>query len=262
MKRLYLQGVIMLFVSFLMLTSCSESDKQKPQEGSTFGIVRFDFQSSKLLLDVSNSDSFYANLFAMTKDDDCFWVSYILDYDREENNGEKLAANGYYTVSITDKTDVDLWRMSSYFSDPSEPLYDEVEIYDPMWEGDYAYIKGKLFMFSLINIPSDQNMNWELSYDQDNLSTDEYTQSFYNVYLRATKRNEGIRSKSIVTIPNAFDVNDYMRMVATKEKELGKSVLRLRVHYPSAISESGQITWASKDSKEFLLSDILYKDEK
>jgi hypothetical protein len=259
MKKLDLQVFTLFFVSLLLLSSCSKGEEQDTQEGSTFGIVRFDIDSNKLLLDVNNEDSFYSYLFSMKKDGDCFWVSYKIDKTREENSNEKRAANGYYTVNITeDPKDVDMWRMSSSSTDISKPLLNEVEINDPMWDGNYAYIKGKLCMFNVIEIPSDQNMNWELSYDQDNLSTDEYTQSFYNVYLRATIRTEGIRSKSMVTLPNAFDVNDYMRMVANRVKDSGKSVFNLRVHYPSAISESGQITWDSKNSRDFLVSDILY----
>ena len=257
MKKLNLQVVTLFFASLLLLLSCSDSNKQNRQVDYTFGIVRYDSPSNKLLLDVSNSDSFYSIRFATAMDDDCFWVNFEIDFDDAENSNAKVAANGYYTVNIIEKTDVDKWVMSSSLTDISETVSDEVAILDPMWNGDYANIKGKLCMFNIIEIPTDQNMNWHMSYDIDNLSSEEDGQKSYDVYLRATIRRAGVKSIEKVSIPNVFDMNDYLKMVANKEKELGKTAFRLRIHYPSAISEDGQITWKSKNSMEIYVAEII-----
>ena len=257
MRKLNLQSVILFFVSLWLLTSCIDGEEQNRQSGTTVGVVRTDYESGKNLLDVSAVDAFYSIRFAQDKEGDCFLVTYLIDYDREENSNANLIANGYYTVDIMLKEDVNKWAVNSMLTDTSKTLLNEVEIQDPIWDGDYMYIKGVFFMYHLIEIPTDQNMAWNLSYDYDNLSSEEDGQRCYDIYLRATIRREGDRSKEKITIANAFEMKNYMEMVANKEKESGKSEFRLRIHYPYEINEDGQITWKSKHSREISVSSII-----
>ena len=235
MKRLILQRVVLFFVSLLLLSSCL-GEGRNVDSGQAFGVVRFDFRSGRNLLDVNVIDiPFYSNRFQEASDGNCFLITFEIDRDKPENSFENIEKNGYYDVSITDKTDVPSWPMYYTLTNTMNALPNEVPIVEAIWDGDYVYLKGKFIMYSIMKMPTDQRMNWDLSYDMDNISTDD-GQIRYNVFLRSTIRGlEGISSKETFPIINAFDMQYYLKTVAEKEKELGHSEFKIRFNYPSAI---------------------------
>jgi hypothetical protein len=219
--------------------------------------VRFDSKTFKNVLDVTDEVSFYSNRFDEAYDGNCFYISYELDYDIPENSYENVEANGYYWVSIFDKIDVDRWSISSMLTDTSNVLTDEVALIDAVWDGAVTYLKGKAFIISSLQMPVDQEMYWNLSYDSDNMTTDEFGQKYYNVYLRSTIRRQGTKSKERVSVANAFEMKNYMEEVAKKEKELGHHTFKIRFNYPSVINEDGQITWDHQDARDFYVEQII-----
>ena len=261
MKKLILRSVVLFFVSLLLLTSCIDG-RGNISQGQAFGIVRVvrdDNDSVKIkLLDVTVSDiPFYSIRFKEANDDNCFFVSYEYNEDLEANSIKNVEACGYLTVDIYDKIDVDKWLVSSVLSDTSKVLTDEAPLVEVLWNGDFAYLKGKIFLISTLQMSSDQKMNWDLSYDIDNMSSEEYGRRYYNVFLRSTIRTQSTYSKEKISVANAFEMKDYMETIAKKEKELGASAFKIRFNYLAEINENGQMKWDYQDTKDIPVVRIL-----
>ena len=256
MKRLNLQGIMLFFVSLLFLTSCLGEGPQV-QPGRTCVVVRFDMKSGKNLLDVSETESFYSNQFDYASEGNCFFVSYEIDYDKEENSAANIEANGYILVDVYHKPEIDRWNVSAVLTDTSQVLMDEVVLNYAIMNGEFVYIKGIFFVNSALIMPADQQMYWNLSYDYDNMMSEEQGFRYYNVYLRASIRVASTKSKDGYIITNAFDMKNYLENVANKEKESGGTSFRIRFHYASEISEDGQIKWSSQDSNEIRIINIV-----
>ena len=253
MKKLVLQSVVCIFVSLLLLTSCIE-EGGNVQDKQAFGIVRFDYETGKNVLDVTNDDiTIYSSRFQNDFDDNCFFVTYRIDYDDEQNSAKNVEAREYWNVSVYDHMPASRNYLASTI-DTSNVLPNEVPLEDAFvgMEGYIRYFKGKLFMFSTLRIPEDQKMDWHMSYDKDNMLSEEYGQRYYNLFLRSTIRVEETGSKVLVGIPNAFEIKRFFEEAAQKEKELGGSSFSLRFNYPTAIGEDGQITWGHQDMLDVL----------
>jgi hypothetical protein len=114
-----------------------------------------------------------------------------------------------------------------------------------------------MIIVSAVEIPTDQKMAWIITYDSDNLVTEEMGQRYYNLFLRSTVRDPGTDSKDKVSVANAFEVKYLMEDIAKKEKALNSNLFRLRFNYPSAISANGQITWNRRETKDIPVDYIL-----
>ena len=252
MKKLNLQYVILFFVAMLLLSSCI-GDKRNVISTSAFGVIRFDYGKFRNVLDVSANESFYHIQFQTAAEGDCFWVYYELDYDLPENSMENVLdadGNYTYTISLMLKESVDLGTLYYTLMDTSTVLANEVAIIEPMSEGAFWYIKGNVFLVSTLEIPDNQTMWWDLSYDYTNMVSESGNRRYYDLYLRATIRDKGTKTPEQISVPIAFDMYSYLSTAALKEKELGGDAFTIRIHYPSAISEDGIITWDYQDTTE------------
>ena len=152
---------------------------------------------------------------------------------------------------------VEKYGMSYSITDPSEVLYNEVAISDPVADGNGVYVKGILFIMNFFGIPADKISYWDLSCDFENVVTEENGQRYYDVFLRCVaSESNPTQSTETPGIINAFDVKYYIEKIAQDEKNLGGKSFKLRFNYVSKI-ENGQPTWAKKDTKEILIEDIL-----
>ena len=264
MKRLNFKGVVLFFVSLLLFASCL-GEGRNVQSGSTYGVTRYDYLKGINLLDVTETESFYSIRFNLSEggiivpiDDACFLVSYELDYDLPENSTESVVANGYYTVTIYDRLELDKLQIFSSLGDTSKALTNEVAIVNPIVDNYFTYIKGKSFVVSTVEVPSDQKMNWSLSYDYNNMVSTEGSATYCDVYLRATIRGyAGTNLKDKISFANAFDMEYYLKAATNKVNELGKSEFKLRFYYPSIINDEGQITWGAQYSQDLYVSSFI-----
>ena len=255
MKKFNLKYVISFFVALLLLSSCLGNQRNVIQS-STFGVMRYDYEKQRYVLDVSEDESCYHIQFQTASEDDCFWIYYELDYESPENTLENVMdskGNMTYNVSLIDKKPVDLGSVY-YAVDTSSVKPGEVAIIDPMYDGVLAYIRGKMFIVSTMNIPDNQDMWWELSFDFNNLVTEVGGRRYYDLYLRSTIKDKGTKTPEERMIAISFDMFTYLKSVVQKEKELSGEDFRLRIHYPSAISEEGEITWKYKESQSIPVS--------
>ena len=259
MKRFFLQNGVLFFISWLLLTSCM-GEGRNVQSGSAFGVLRFDFKSAKNLLDVSDYDSFYSIRFQEANEGNCFWVVYEIDWDRPENSYESIEANGYLMVDILEKPDVDKWMVNPVLTDTSKILTGEVPLISPAMSGEWAYVKGLLFIISSLDIPTNQTMYWNLSFDRDNMVKDESGQRYFNVFLRTAVNIPGTYSKDRMNVANAFAIESYIKDVAKQVQEANGTSFKIRFNYPSSISESGKITWERLDSYDIPVEYILPKE--
>jgi len=253
MEKFFLQKVGLFFASLFLLASCM-GEGRNIVSGQAFGVVRFDFKSGKNLLDVSEIESFYHIRFQepSAHDGDCFYVSYEIDYDAPENSYENIEANGFIIADIFDKADVDRWPLSSnpFASDTSKAMIDEMPIITPIWDGDFVYLKGLMFIISALEMPTDRTLYWHLTYDRDNAYSELNGQTIINLFLRATIRMAGTKSKDKTGVANAFEMNHFFTDFAEKVKESGGRTFKIRFNYPSEISDDGQIKWEYQDTKD------------
>ena len=255
MNRVILQRVILFFISLLLFSSCM-GEGRHVETGQTFGVVRFDYKSGLNLLDVSEVDVFYSIRFKEAYEGNCFLIAYEIDFERPENSFEMVNATGYLTVDILDKMDVDRWPVTSV-TDTSQAMTNEVAIISPTYSGEFYYIKGMFFIISSLEIPTNQTMTWHLSYDMDNMMTEEYGQKYFNIYLRTTYVNPGTYSKETIGVANAFEMKYLMENIVKQVKEAGGELFKFRIHYPSSISEDGQIKWDKQDTGEIRVEYII-----
>ena len=254
MKKFNLQNVGLFFISLVMFSSCLDEGRNI-QGGTAFGVVRYDYATGLTLLDVADA-SFYSVRFQDTADGACYFVQYELDYSKPENASDRVLASGYYSATILAREEVDRWGMSYFFTDTSMVLTDEIAIIEPTWDGECDYVKGMFFILSTLKMPSDQRMKWNMSFDSENMVTEERGLRFYDVYLRATIQHQGVRSPEETVVANAFNMGYYLDMAAKQEKGLGNNSFMLRFHYVSEIKDE-QITWSTQNSVEVPVDVVL-----
>jgi hypothetical protein len=193
----------------------------------------------------------------------CYIFNYELDLDLPENSAEVLNVNKYYTITILGFVELDKYSSNSYISDTSRVMTDELPIADPVSYLDYK--DSYIFMQHGINHAADLQIAWDLSYDYMALSQtpSQDGNRYYDVFLRATKKNTTSKTTtSDYVYLVAYQTDNVLSYIAGLERSaLGssyntQSTFNLRVNYPSAISESGVITWSSKTVKPYIASFI------
>ena len=262
MKKLSLQHVILLCVSLMLFASCMGEGSNR-ESGYIVGVVRLHEVSGIKVLYIDDYNSLYSIAFANTNLDACLQVYYELDYDLPENSYDNLIANGYYTVTILDKMELDPFVMSYSLTDTSRVLNNELPITEPLYNRDIiAYIKGWSFICNVIELPEGQEMSWDLSCDMSDYVKEENNQRKYDVFLRSyLKPGATASTKSNITAypVNAYNMRSYMDRIARDEKALGSTSFTIRFNYPSKI-EDDVITWSSVESNAISV-DVVIPEE-
>ena len=252
-----LQYVVLFFSSLLMVSSCMTGEGGNKWSGPAFGVVGISNKTFENVLEIDESTSLYNIRFANKYPGDCFYVYIELDYDAPENSYENVTAKGYFTVNIVDMDDVAEGRVSYSLTDTSQVLPNEVPLLEGILEGEiYNYVKGLVFFASGIEMPSDQQMTWGLSYNSLDIVKEEGGLRYYDVFLRATVRSAGSKSPEKRGVVNAFNLKSYLEMVAQREKTLGSANFKLRINYASDIKNE-TITWKQQESKDISVAWIL-----
>ncbi|MDR1883223.1 MAG: hypothetical protein LBR26_10665, partial [Prevotella sp.] len=210
----------------MMLSSCMDDGNNKIT-GQTAGIVRFDPETIKNVLDISAYESFYSPLFADMEEGTCCYVAYELDYGIPENSNAQLAANGYYTVTLTKKMEVDKYYMTFSPDTSSVALPEESPLINPVLQIN-GYVKGTMFLLHQIKCPSDQKMQWKLSCDLNDSTVNENGLNIYDVYLRATVSVAGTKTSEDRFDLCAYNMTMFMENIAQREKNLGNNYVYLR----------------------------------
>ncbi|MDR2119308.1 MAG: hypothetical protein LBP64_00335 [Tannerella sp.] len=245
-RKLFCSAAIV--AAAVTLSSCLEGGGNSVRQ-QTAGVVRLDLKSFKNVLDVSAYEAVYSPAFANMEEGTCCYIYYELDYELPENASNAVAANGYYTVTVMDKTEVDRYHMSSVADTSSVALPDETPVIDPRAEIG-GYVKGIIFLIHQIKSPEDQKTNWMLSYDRENPYKTENGENIYDVYLRAVVRIPGTKTSEERHESCAYDMTAFIEGAALQEKSRGKDVVAIRFNYVSSINEDGTVVWSKTDKTE------------
>ena len=246
--------LIVALLSVFGLSSCIQGDNVS--EGQAFGVLEFNDNYTPVLY--SSYGPFYSPSINTLLDDykmnigGCYIFTYRLDADLPENSQNVVNANGYYTVSIIDYHEIDRYPMDSYLTDTSTVMPNEIAV-SSVYDNSY-YLEGFLFMYQSVTQPSDLELNWNMSFDYNTMMpTVENGVRYFDVFVRATKKNEGTKSTVNMQYLNAYSMGSYLQSAANSEKSiLGSSYNELsstfavRFNYASTIdAETQKITWRS-----------------
>ena len=255
--NLNVMSAVIGITAMCMLGSCL-SGGSNSSSGTTVGIVRMETKTFRNVLDIPDPSgivSVYSPVFANMQEGACCWVEYTIDYNAPENDASIVMANGYYTVVITSKEEIDKYYMLSAMSDTATVMNQEVAIIDPNASG-MAYLNGVMFLGHRLNKPQDQKEDWHLSYDPQNMTTNEYGKYIYNVYLRATIRTPDTKSPGDSYALCAYEARYFMEYAAQQAKAANSDRMYLRFNYVSEI-KNGVPVWKQVQDLEIPVSYIL-----
>ena len=259
MKKLGL-FLIASVISFISLTSCLESSNVS--EGYGLGVLQY---SSKSYTPVLNSTLGIVSASNMGDMDlnSCYYFYYKLDLDLPENAHAVVEANGYQTITIYDKIELDKYYLATSLTDTSRMMNGEIPTYDA-YESGNPYIDEYYFISQIVEQPSDLQLTWDMSYDSNADPVVENNERYYDVFIRATKRNSSEKSPEKVQHLNAYFIRDFLKNAASYERNaLGSnyieqsSKLRIRFNFVSEISEDGKLTWKNKTENNILVAEFI-----
>ena len=263
MKKLGLFLIASLF-SVLCLTSCLEGSNIG--ENEDVGVLTYSSKSHTPVLKTRLGDfggpSIDA-LYATSGMGTCYIFYYRIDYDLPENTAGVVEANGYYTVSILACEEIDRYYMRHSLTDTTTLMYEEVPILNGC-QNIISYVDDYLFLSHTVSQASDLQLDWDMSYDPlSMMPTEENGERFYDIFIRATKKNSSDKNKVDVTYIRAYNVGSYIENIANKEKMLlggnyyeSSSKMKLRFNFISEIDSDDKITWKSS-TQEIIISMIL-----
>lgn len=241
MKKISLLGVFFM-MTVMLFTSCL-GDGSNMVEREEVGVVTVHDKTFEKVLDVGGGIYFRAPDFDIVNEGVCYYVYYRLDYDLPENANPTTA--GYYTVTILRKEEFERHGMALSITDTSKVIENELPIKNPVYQL-FRYYKDRLFLGHLINQPKNQQNYWDLSYDYQNMVTEENGMRTYELYIRASVRSESSNSPEDQLKLCAYEASNFFRAAANNEKNEGESTLYFRFNYVSEIKD-GKITWAKTD---------------
>jgi hypothetical protein len=189
----------------------------------------------------------------------CYAFNFEIDFDIPENSSTALQLNGYYTVTINDYYELSTYEASSYPTDTTAVLADEVPVLNGYAASSYA--AGYLYLQQIVNQPQDQQIEWEMSYDYSSLTDPAVVGGvrYYDLFVRAVKLTDGTKSSADMPYMNAYYVSNFFSRAAENEKaQLGgsytsNSTFKFRVFYVKDIKDD-VLTWQYVTQEAYIAS--------
>jgi hypothetical protein len=260
----------MALVCIAGFTSCLENSGNR-ETGSTVGILGIGDKSFNYVIKTLGGDIYapeltsYINAGKMSQGSG-YYINYEIDYDLPENTLAMVTANGYYTVTLVSFVEAENSYLNYYLTDTSAVLPNEMAVLYPTLFSDeggvFGFSKGYIFMTPAVKRAEDQQMTWNLSYDEETMMpTEENGKRYYDLYLRATKKGDSDKTTSSEYISLvAYNTGSYIERVANKEKELlganynQSSTFTLRIHYVSEIKDDDELVWKSQELPSYYIA--------
>jgi len=251
---------LFLFVALLSVfcfASCIESDNVT--EGRAVGVLNYSDNYTPVLISTIGPPVSATNIDALISRGDmsinnCYLFDYRFDMDLPENALNVATDRGYYTVTLGGIYEVPKFPMLPYLSDTSQVLPNEIAVLSA-YEGNSDYVEGYLFITQDVIQPSDLDVEWNMSYDYETMMPYEGLDGrrYYDVFVRAIKKNNSEKSTTTTRYLNAYNMGGYLRSAAFAEKtSLGtsynesSSTFSLRFNFASEIDKDTEaITWKS-----------------
>ena len=253
MKKIALSLIVTL-LSVCCFTSCFDNTK-RVSEGYTVGIVGTNSKNYVTVLKSTIGDVYSPSIDALVANgdmyfDNCYAFVYQMDLSLPENAYDVVEANGYSTISLLNYSRIPDFRMYSYLTDTSRVLNNEIALHSAF--GTIDFVEDFFFISHTIYQPSDMTVEWDLSYSPEAITpTEEYGIRNYDVFIRATKTNDGSQPKAYMEHLVAYKIDRFFKDAALNEKNsLGanyneqSSVFTVRFNFPSEVDENNQtIRW-------------------
>ena len=240
-------------LSVFCLTSCLEGSNV--YESDTYGVLVYGAKNYSPVLSTSVGYLSSPNLDALYMRGDlemggCYYLYYRHDSDLPENAPNVVEANGYSTISLIEYYEVPKFHMNQYLlTDTSSVLPNEIPILETL--GIQALVEKNLFLIQAANQPSEVDLEWDMSYDNTTMmpvTVGDYR--YYDIFIRATKKNSSDKSSVAMQYLNAYNIGDYLEHVANTEKTLlggnyyeMSSKFTIRFNYASDIRGDTAIVW-------------------
>ena len=263
---------LFLFVALLSVfcfTSCIESDNVS--DGVAIGVLNYsDDYITPVLKSTFGPPLSASNLGTLISNGDmninnCYYFEWRLDMDLPENAQNVAAAKGYYTVTLGRIYDIPKYSILPYLADTSQVLPDEIAVLSA-YEGEGVYLEGYLFIDQTIIQSSDLDVEWNMSFDYATMMPFEGSDGkrYYDVFVRATKKNNSEKPTVTMQHLNAYNMGGYLRSAAYEERNFlgtgyseSSSTFALRFNFVSEIDKDTEaITWKSI-TKTISIADFL-----
>ena len=253
MKKLFLGSL--LAVCALLMTSCLDGGSNE-RSGVGYGVIGYSETFKPVIK--TGGVPFYAvevaNAFNKTEIEinDCCVFYYTLNSDIPENSSESLAANGYYTVSVTQYADIPKGYANSFVDDTATIIQNEMTTMSIDMSNTGILTDKNINMLFLSTIHEnyfkDQKQELRLSYNRDQEPETVNGDKVYNLFLRVIK-TEGDKSiSSTQQLINAFDMNRFIQDFQYKEEQDSKKSLKYRINFANSFTkDSTQINWKASE---------------
>jgi hypothetical protein len=182
---------------------------------------------------------------------DGWYFQITCDWDLPENSSEMVAVNGYYTGSVYPIAKADKYYAAPYLTDTSEVMTGELPVSEILYSGSnaiFGYAEGYLFITHAVNHDKDSKLNWDISYNSDDMVTEENGVRSYNLFIRAVNssgdddENPGTNQYHF----NTYQLKAFLDRAAWNEKDKAgiNATFTVKFNFVSEIKES-EITWKS-----------------
>ena len=254
MKKLKVLGLAAIAAGMFSLTSCLDGSGNS-STGGGYGVVDLDMDVLGNVVKDDYGTKVYSTGFANLNPGD-FVVYYCsIDWDTQPSNKYITATVGQGQVAKLDK-----WSTDSYITDTTIVMPNEMAISQSDFIqtaiGNVPYIlranSHAFIATSFKNIPSDQTISYDLSYDGALEPVKVNDINVYDFYLRATKVGEGKKTEQDYTPVNVFDLRGFLDRAISKERAAGAQKVNVRVNYIKEFSkDSTSWEWGKSDVASF-----------
>jgi hypothetical protein len=253
MKKMTL-FLLMTLIAVVSFTSCLEGnntgteyyvgilDYSKNYTTPVMRTLAGDFYGPELNSLITNGDMEFG---------DGWYFQITYDQDLPENSPEMVYINGYYTASIYPLVKADKYSAIPYLTDTSEVMTNELPVSEILYvsnEAPYGYAEGYLFITHLVSHEQNLELNWNVSYDRDDMITEVNGVRYYNLFIRATKSANGEEGASTTNLLhfNTYQLSDFFDVAARNERDKTdiNAAFTVKINYVSEIKES-EIIWNS-----------------
>jgi hypothetical protein len=243
----------MTLITVVSFTSCLESNNT--MTAYYVGILDYSRNYTTPVMKTVYGDFYGPELNSLINSGDMdfgegWYFQIIYDRDLPENSLEMVEINGYNTVSIYPMAKAVKYYATPYLTDTSEVMTNELPVSEILYYGYDAlsgYAEGYLFLTHLVNHEAGSKLNWDISYDSNDMITEENGVRNYNLFIRAVKSVGGDDEKSGTNQYhfNTYQLRDFFDRAARNERDevgINATSFTIKFNYVSEIKES-EIIW-------------------
>lgn len=241
MKKLLSAGL--LAVSVMLLSSCLDGDNNSSADREYYGYVEIDMKAGGNVIYYNDLDYplYSSSLSPQILDGECCLIQFTIKSEDNQN----VAALGYYTIHELNYYEVDKATVIPVKTDTAVIKENELPM---VTLSPRNYVKGYLFINSYHeSMATNQKNYYELSYNMDEEPILENTKSVYQLYLRATKLEDGKSPTSNQIIPNAYDVKRFFDHISYAEKSKGNKEYNFKINYIKTFTNDTIPNWTSTE---------------